>query len=106
MSDWYETNIEEGVRDVVRLLRDNGINTQCSCHHEMYIQCDYPVDGQLKEIHDALFHHFTERGEPVSYEIEIIHKVEDGYTLLTCACVKLKRKPVQDTKSPVEGEVQ
>jgi predicted oxidoreductase len=36
--NWYKENIEPGIRDLVRLLRDNGVNTECSCEHKMYIQ--------------------------------------------------------------------
>lgn len=44
---WYEENIEEGVRELVSVLRNNGINTECSCDHQnpMYIQCQYIPDG-------------------------------------------------------------
>ena len=38
-TEFYK-NIEPGVREIVRLLRDNGINTTCSCEHERYIQYD------------------------------------------------------------------
>jgi hypothetical protein len=37
--DWYD-HIEPEIRDVVRLLRDNGFNTTCSCGHEMYVELD------------------------------------------------------------------
>ena len=37
--DWYINNIEEPVRDIVRALRNNGVNTECSCGHDMTIQC-------------------------------------------------------------------
>ena len=33
--NWYDENIEEGIRYIVKLLRDNGFNTTCSCEHEM-----------------------------------------------------------------------
>lgn len=33
-------NIEEPIRDTVRLLRDNGFNTTGSCGHEMWIELD------------------------------------------------------------------
>lgn len=39
MSNWY-IQVEEGVRDLVRYLRNQGINTTCSCHHDWYIQVD------------------------------------------------------------------
>lgn len=36
--DWYDS-LEAPIRDVVRALRNAGINTICSCGHEMYIEC-------------------------------------------------------------------
>lgn len=35
----FYNEIESGVRRFVFLLRNSGINTECSCHHEGYIQC-------------------------------------------------------------------
>jgi hypothetical protein len=35
----FYAQIEEGVREWVFKLRNSGINTECSCHHEGYIQC-------------------------------------------------------------------
>jgi hypothetical protein len=35
----FYSKIEETVREVIFELRNNGINTECSCHHEGYIQC-------------------------------------------------------------------
>ena len=39
MGDWY-SNIEPGIRDLVRLLRDHGFNTTSSCAHRMEITID------------------------------------------------------------------
>jgi len=43
MKDYLTTvfylNIEEQVRVWVHRLRNIGINTECSCHHDGYIQC-------------------------------------------------------------------
>jgi hypothetical protein len=55
MADWYETNIEPEIRPIVRLLRDNGVNTECSCGHEMYVQCQYNHDGFLWAVDKLLF---------------------------------------------------
>jgi len=43
MKDFYE-ELESGVRKWVKVLRDAGINTMSSCHHEGSIrcQCFYP----------------------------------------------------------------
>lgn len=40
-SDWYEREIEEPIRPLVKLLRDNGFNTVFSCGHEMYCESEY-----------------------------------------------------------------
>ena len=37
---WYDKHIEEPIRLLVKLLRNNGINTTCSCGHEMYVECE------------------------------------------------------------------
>lgn len=37
-SFWYDNNIEPEVRELVKTLRDRGINTTCSCGHDMYIE--------------------------------------------------------------------
>jgi hypothetical protein len=52
---WYEEYIEKGIRKEVKLLRDNGFNTECSCDHEMYIQCQYLIDGEIQRLHNLLF---------------------------------------------------
>ena len=54
MTDWYEEYIEAGIRDAVRLLRDNGFNTTCSCEHEMIVQGDLVEDGELNRLHNLL----------------------------------------------------
>lgn len=93
--NWYDEFIEAGARDVVKVLRENGINTECSCHHNMTIQCGYVIDGQLMDIHNLLFNHFTATGEKVTYTVTITHKVCNGYTLSTFVEIKLdNRKPV------------
>ena len=48
MSDWYD-NIEEPIRPLVRLLRNNGFNTFCSCGHEMWVELDLKNDLSIAE---------------------------------------------------------
>ena len=49
-------SIEDGVRNIVRLLRDNGINTTSSCEHEKYIQFDLVgLAYEIEIIHGLLF---------------------------------------------------
>ncbi len=53
--NWIEEMIEPEIRSVVKLLRDNGFNTESSCGHEMYVQCQIITDGEIKRIDDLLF---------------------------------------------------
>lgn len=39
MNKFWE-GVETPIRSEVRLLRDNGFNTTCSCGHEMYIELE------------------------------------------------------------------
>jgi hypothetical protein len=52
---WYDL-IEEGVRKAVFALRNAGINTVCSCHHDGYIQCEtFDAKEELRTIYDVMF---------------------------------------------------
>lgn len=55
MSDWYAENIEPEVRDLVKLLRDHGVNTVSSCGHDLEIQADIYADNELRIIDTMLF---------------------------------------------------
>lgn len=79
MGDWYD-NIEEGVRDVVRALRDNGFNTESSCHHDMTVQMQYIPDEAVKRLHDLVWNLLHESGRPVTFDIQVSHSVIDGCT--------------------------
>jgi hypothetical protein len=49
VKSWYD-NIEPEIRPLVKLLRDNGYNTFCSCGHEMYVDVD--LGNNLSEAED------------------------------------------------------
>lgn len=72
--NWYEIAIEKPVRPLVKLLRDNGFNTECSCGHEMYVQCEYMLDGEIKRLHDLLFNNGYR-----DYTIDVHIRVMDGH---------------------------
>ena len=80
MKDWYEERIEEPVRDIVKLLRDNGFNTECSCGHNMEVQCQYLIDGEFFELHKLIYNYLYEKGEKVDFEIDVRHVVTDGHS--------------------------
>ena len=76
--DWYEKNIEIEVRNVVKLLRDNGINTECSCGHEKYVQCQYINDGFVMEVDHLLFDNGFR-----NYNITVNLKRDEGHIFTT-----------------------
>ena len=69
--DWYEQNIEANIRKEVKLLRDNGFNTECSCDHKMYVQCQYVVDGEIQRLHEVLFNNGY-RDYTISIELRVV----------------------------------
>jgi len=77
-TEFYD-NIEEPIRELVRTLRDNGINTVCSCGHKMYIQADLIPDAQLQTIHKNTYNYLVGTGdlEP-NYTIDIHMVVKKG----------------------------
>jgi len=89
--NWYEENIEAPLRDIIKYLRNNGINTECSCGHEMYIQCQYIPDGNISELHKILYNYFSKNKLNINYDLNIIVKVENGYTTLSSIDIRLKK---------------
>ena len=77
--DWYDMHIEEPVRELTRVLRDNGVNTECSCGHDMYIQCQYIPDETVFEIHNLVWHYLHDKGVQINFEIIVRHTVVDGH---------------------------
>lgn len=88
--DWYD-RIEEPVREVVRRLRNAGINTTCSCGHDMYIECDTTLDGEIMDIHNVLWHYFEETGQKVTFDVTYRHKVVDGAIRSTMTYIELPK---------------
>jgi hypothetical protein len=73
--NWYDKYIEEPIRDLVRLLRDNGFNTECSCGHKMYVQCQYITDdGAIARLDKLLYSNGY-----CDYEISMILIRSEGY---------------------------
>lgn len=72
----FYLGIEEGVREWVFRFRNRGINTECSCHHEGYIQCQ-TVDPttEIREIKTVLLEYDVEK-----FEINILYR---GYEFST-----------------------
>jgi hypothetical protein len=75
---WYSRVIEEPVRELVYLLRNNGWNTECSCGHQMYVQCQYIPDGRIQELHNLLYSYLYDNKRVVDFDIEITIKVRNG----------------------------
>ncbi len=105
---WYSQHIEEGVRDIVRLLRDNGVNTESSCEHEGYIQCQYMLDGLIWRIHTLLWNYLVEQGREVSFSIDVSHEVCSGHqhSRLEVRFPKPKSNPTEIHPHELRGHVE
>ena len=77
-NNWYEC-IEEPIRDLVFRLRNNGFNTECSCGHEKYIQCQYILNAEILRLNRTVACFLSEYKKPLNYEINITIKVIDGH---------------------------
>jgi hypothetical protein len=84
VSDWYEENIEEGVRDAVRLLRNNGINTTYSCHCAMVIEAENYEDVEMGRVYDLL----TKNGYD-DFRLSMVLMKEAGQRPQRCLHIKL-----------------
>ena len=72
---WLMESIEAGIRKEVRLLRNCGFNTTCSCGHEMTIECHYIADGEMYRLHRLLY----DEGYR-NYTISMNLRVLDGHS--------------------------
>ena len=85
--EWYDVMIEDPLKELVKVLRNNGFNTECSCGHDMYIQCQCLLDGEVQRLHSLLFSYLYERDgmSGVNYHITVDVEVKDGcmYTSMT-----------------------
>jgi hypothetical protein len=100
MSDWYTDYIEKGVRPVVKLLRDNGFNTVCSCGHEMYVDSEYYRDDELHALDELLFNNGY-RNYSIACELERI----DGAIITSMLHLKLKQGE-EDARQKVQVDQQ
>jgi hypothetical protein len=92
--DWYERCIEEPLREIVRRLRNEGINTTCSCAHAspMYIECHTtPGAEDLLTIHKTVWSCLHVMGKRVNFEVELRHFVNDGHSDNTYIVIRIPR---------------
>lgn len=55
--NWYN-QIEEPVRELVKLLRNNGFNTICSCGHnnpQPYVQMEWYIHQDIQRLYGLLW---------------------------------------------------
>ena len=81
---WYDECIEEPIRDTVKLLRDNGFNTICSCGHKMEVDLVLMLDGEMKRLHDCLYN-----AGHRDYEIRCRFRVDKGRPWLYQTIIKI-----------------
>jgi hypothetical protein len=56
LNEFYE-GIEAPIRKLVKLLRDNGWNTTCSCGHGMWVELDIVGGQEMEVLRDFLIRH-------------------------------------------------
>jgi hypothetical protein len=73
--NWYNEKIEQPLREIVKDLRNNGINTVCSCGHDMYIECEiYDAQVDMNTIYNVLM-----SNNIPAFEIHVIARFEGGH---------------------------
>jgi len=58
---WYEEAIEEPIRPLVKLLRDNGFNTTCSCGHKMSVEMECYDPEDITRLYNLLMENDYEK---------------------------------------------
>ncbi len=58
---WYERMIEKPIRPQVKILRDNGFNTTCSCGHDMYVEMDITDVHEIDRLYNLLIENGYEK---------------------------------------------
>ena len=72
--NWYNEYIEKPIRKVVERLREYGINTTCSCGHDMTIQCEYYDNKELTRIYTILAELNIK-----NYKAIVVDNIQEGY---------------------------
>jgi len=98
--DWYDKFIEAPIRPIVKLLRENGFNTVCSCGCSggMYVEGDILPDDQLYAIHNLLYNYFCTKKIKPNYEITFTLNVFDGYVSKSSFYVNLNKRDLISRK--------
>ena len=85
---WYEKHIEEPIRELVKLLRNNGINTTCSCGHEMYCECE--TYGNYYDESNGVFNLLVGNGYK-HFKIEVIKGIDKTGLKFSCLTIWLPK---------------
>ena len=97
--DWYKLKIEKPIRNLVKLLRDNGFNTVCSCGHlpKPYVQMEGHYPEEVTKLYSLLvenkFKNFT-----ILYSMNNIESLKDfDRTLEVSFTVLGKREMIRES---------
>jgi len=70
MEDWYQENIEHPLQELVKILRNNGVNTESSCGHKMYIQCQFTIGyDNLMKIDRLIYDYMSDNDLEITYDL-------------------------------------
>ena len=102
--DWYDQFIEDPLKDLIKVLRHNGINTECSCGHDMYIQCQHIPAWELQDINKILLCYLDENNLPQDFKIIITHEVMDGHQFTNLDIKLPNKKKLKDAMLKIETD--
>ena len=93
-TQWYLNNIEPEIREIVKILRDSGINTRGSCGHKMWVYCDWvdidDVGRATNILHKAGY---------VCFQVNACHYI--GATGIPHSSIRIEFYNEGDIKAPV-----
>jgi len=92
VTDWYEC-IEPGVRELVRLLRSNGVNTTCSCEHARVVEAEAYAAADIEQIYDLLVENNYD-----GFAIDLTYYKPAGQSLVRCLVVRICTDPMEATQ--------
>lgn len=87
--DWYEKHIEKAIRPLVKLLRNNGVDTICSCGHEMYCECK--THGNYYDEASGVFDLLVKNGYE-HFKVEVIRGIDETGLSYNCLTIWLPKK--------------
>ena len=106
---WYLDHIEPPLRELVHYLRNQGVNTSCSCGHEMWVEVANSLMLDIYGLHSVLWDFHWKRfgivpDEHHSYSlIQRVDTTGPGHSPV--ACVRINLVWLVEQRAYLESEI-